>query len=315
MSEALAIHAGPADTNGKRLVIAQIGERSHRDHFDCNSQFQRQKFREALITKFDLGDDAHEFVEERVIAAADAEDERTTKGLSAAIVKLADVEAEQISWLWPNRIALGKLNLLAGDPGLGKSFLLLDLAARISLGSRWPDCDEHAPTGGVVLLTAEDGLADTVRPRLDAAGADVTKIIALSGVNGADGLGQYQRQIDLHAICRSSNKRLIKCRIVLCSALIRSPHTAARPILIRMPRCGACWRRLPKWRHVRESQLSALRTCESPTVRPFIELWAVWRSPRPVAAFGAWSAIRATRAAGDGYSWQLRITSAAINPA
>jgi len=197
MSEALAIHAGPADTNGKRLVIAQIGERSHRDHFDCNSQFQRQKFREVVVTKFDLGDDAHEFVEEKVIAAADAEDERTTKGLSAAIVKLADVEAEQISWLWPNRIALGKLNLLAGDPGLGKSFLLLDLAARISLGSRWPDCDEHAPTGGVVLLTAEDGLADTVRPRLDAAGADVTKIIALSGVNGADGMGQYQRQIDL----------------------------------------------------------------------------------------------------------------------
>lgn len=113
------------------------------------------------------------------------------------LVSLADVEPEPVSWLWPQRIALGKVTLLAGDPGLGKSFLSLDLAARVSNGAKWPDCPEHAPLGGVVLLSAEDDLGDTIRPRLDAAGADVKRIIALQGVKGCDKDGKYDRPPDL----------------------------------------------------------------------------------------------------------------------
>jgi hypothetical protein len=99
------------------------------------------------------------------------------------IVRLADVKPEPVEWVWPGRIALGKLTLIAGDPGLGKSFLTLDMAARVSRGQAWPDAPALAQAaGGVVLLSAEDDVADTIRPRLDAAGADVSRIVALQAV-------------------------------------------------------------------------------------------------------------------------------------
>jgi hypothetical protein len=97
------------------------------------------------------------------------------------LVTLADVAPESIAWLWPGRIPVGKLTLLAGDPGLGKSMLTLDIAARVSRGSAWPDHPNEPQTaGGVILLSAEDHPADTIRPRLDAAGADVSRVHALT---------------------------------------------------------------------------------------------------------------------------------------
>lgn len=91
-----------------------------------------------------------------------------------------------MSWLWQPRIPLAKLTVLDGDPGLGKSALTLDLAARISRASAMPDGSRGLPEpAGVLLLTAEDGLGDTVRPRLEAMGADLTRVRALKGVPGA----------------------------------------------------------------------------------------------------------------------------------
>jgi RecA-family ATPase len=82
---------------------------------------------------------------------------------------------------------LGKQTTLAGDPDLGKSIITLDMAARVSCGTPWPDClDKPNEAGGVVLLTAEDGLEDTVVPRLIAAGADLSRIIALTAVQQRD---------------------------------------------------------------------------------------------------------------------------------
>ena len=92
---------------------------------------------------------------------------------------MSEVEPEQVEWLWPGRLPLGKLAVLDGDPGLGKSVLTLDLAARASAGLELPDGGRCGPAG-VVLLSAEDGLEDTIRPRLDAAGADTERIVALS---------------------------------------------------------------------------------------------------------------------------------------
>lgn len=93
-------------------------------------------------------------------------------------VLLADVEPERIDWLWYGRLARGKVTVVDGDPGQGKSVLSLDVSARVSTGTAWPD-GAPCPRGGVVLLSAEDGLADTIRPRLDAAGADCSRIVAL----------------------------------------------------------------------------------------------------------------------------------------
>src|ERR687893_1945254 len=99
---------------------------------------------------------------------------------------LSEVEPEQVEWLWPGRLPLGKLAVLDGDPGLGKSALTLDLAARVSAGLELPDGGRSGPAG-VVLLSAEDGLEDTIRPRLDAAGADTERIVALSMIGVGTG--------------------------------------------------------------------------------------------------------------------------------
>ena len=97
----------------------------------------------------------------------------------AVTVRMDQVEPEKVEWLWPGRIPFGKLVVLDGDPGLGKSTLTLDLAARLSTGTPFPDGSKCEP-GGVVVLSAEDGLSDTIRPRLDAAGADLSRIVALT---------------------------------------------------------------------------------------------------------------------------------------
>jgi hypothetical protein len=102
-------------------------------------------------------------------------------GTAPVLRRLSDVRPEPVQWLWPGRVARGKLTLLVGDPGLGKSFLTLDMAARVSRGTLWPDGTTGC-SGDVVLLSAEDDLADTIRPRLDAAGADVARIVALQAV-------------------------------------------------------------------------------------------------------------------------------------
>ena len=95
-------------------------------------------------------------------------------------VLVSDIQRENIEWLWKDRLALGKLTILDGDPGLGKSTLYCDIAARITTGMPWPDAILDSNTikrqpRGVVIVTCEDGIGDTIRPRLEEAGADLDK--------------------------------------------------------------------------------------------------------------------------------------------
>jgi putative DNA primase/helicase len=103
--------------------------------------------------------------------------------LSGAILtRVSDVLSREVSWLWPNRIALGKVTVLAGPPGLGKSQFSIDAAARVTTGRGWPNGEGTAPAGTVIMLSCEDDIADTIRPRLEAAGADVDKVHVLEGI-------------------------------------------------------------------------------------------------------------------------------------
>jgi len=137
---------------------------------------------------------------ERAEAGWQREAEKATTPMpgSPVLVRMADVKPEPVRWLWPGRIALGKLTLIAGDPGLGKSFLTLDVASRVSTGAGWPDAIgvSHSP-GGVVLLSAEDDPADTIRPRLEAAGADLSRIVVLQAVHAGGGGRSSVRTFDL----------------------------------------------------------------------------------------------------------------------
>ncbi len=147
-----------------------------------------------------------------------------TQNASPVLVRVCDVQPELLRWLWPGRIPLGKLTLLAGDPGLGKSFVTLDLAARVSSGTSWPDLPLLPnPPGGVVLLSAEDDLADTIRPRLDAAQADAARIVAIQAVRRVLVTGQtrddyFDLTQDLPAL-EAAIAQQPDCRLVIIDPL------------------------------------------------------------------------------------------------
>jgi putative DNA primase/helicase len=111
--------------------------------------------------------------------------------VSGPVLKcLADVEPRQVQWLWHCRIPSGRISLLIGRPGEGKSFLTTDLAARVSTGSSWPDGSGNAPKGSVIIISGEDDPHDTIRPRLDAHHADVSRIHLLTMVRRTDDKGK-----------------------------------------------------------------------------------------------------------------------------
>ena len=123
---------------------------------------------------------------------------------SAVITCMADIPRTEIVWLWDKRFPLGKLSVMAGDPGLGKSALTLDFAARVSLGRNWPNGDP-CKQGSVIILSAEDDPSDTLRPRLEAAGADLSKIHVLKAVRvsqpgGDTTLKYFSLATDLHTL-------------------------------------------------------------------------------------------------------------------
>ncbi len=106
-------------------------------------------------------------------------------------VCMADVVAEQVQWLWPKRIPLGKVTVFEGHPDVGKSTVSIDIAARVSKGMPMPDGSRPELTGpaAVILVSAEDAAADTIRPRLDAAGADVSRVHLLTDIEDIDEKG------------------------------------------------------------------------------------------------------------------------------
>jgi putative DNA primase/helicase len=104
-----------------------------------------------------------------------------------AVVRASDIELKAVEWLWPGKFALGKLTLIAGEPGLGKSQLTAALAATVTTGGRWPTSDQRSPLGSVVMFSAEDDASDTIAPRLLAAGADLDRVHIVSAVQDGNG--------------------------------------------------------------------------------------------------------------------------------
>jgi RecA-family ATPase len=98
---------------------------------------------------------------------------------------VADVEEQAVEWLWRYRVPLGALTMVAGEPGVGKSTLTADWAARVSRGAAWPDGSPGAP-GDVVLVGAEDSVSRTVKPRLREAGADLERCWVLGDIRNSE---------------------------------------------------------------------------------------------------------------------------------
>jgi len=113
-------------------------------------------------------------------------DERATN--SAVLLKVSDVKPKKLRWLWPSRIPLGKVTVLDGDPGLGKSLISIDIAACLSKGQPMPNAaSAELEPAGAVFLSAEDDPEDTIQPRLALLGADLERIVLLQGIKHDDG--------------------------------------------------------------------------------------------------------------------------------
>jgi len=138
-------------------------------------------------------------IKAELLAGAKAESNGAGSGRIPRVVRANEVPPEKIEWLWPGRLALGKISLLEGDPGLGKSTLTLEIAARLSTGRPLPGGRILPPTGSL-FLSAEDGVADTIVPRLMACGADLSRILILQGINTSEGEEGVQIPRDLDVI-------------------------------------------------------------------------------------------------------------------
>jgi hypothetical protein len=92
------------------------------------------------------------------------------------LMPASQIKARPVRWLWLYRLARAAMALLAGDGGIGKSLVLLWIAARVSRGDPWGDGSGNAPIGDVIILSAEDRPEDTIVPRLTAMGADLSRI-------------------------------------------------------------------------------------------------------------------------------------------
>lgn len=112
---------------------------------------------------------------------------------------MTDIEMKPVSWLWDSRIARGKLTVLAGNPGLGKSQTVASIAAIVSNGGHWPEMVPPSPRGDVLLISAEDDPADTIKPRLMAAGADMARCHVLEAIRifSAKTTTPTERSLDL----------------------------------------------------------------------------------------------------------------------
>ncbi|SDA29202.1 AAA domain-containing protein [Nitrosospira sp. Nsp18] len=135
------------------------------------------------------------------------------------VIRASDVKPQPIRWLWPGKIALGKPTLIAGDPGLGKSMLTVSFAAHVSTGRDWPAGGGPCPQGDVLFVSAEDDPADTIRPRLDAAGADPSRVHIVGGVESLNRDGDPETRLlslrrDLEPI-REAALTLPRCRLIV----------------------------------------------------------------------------------------------------
>ena len=94
------------------------------------------------------------------------------------LIRMSDIQPEEVQWLWYPYIPLGKLTVIQGDPGEGKTTFVLAMIAALTKGEALPEREPLDPVN-ILYQTAEDGLADTIRPRLDALSADCSRVLVI----------------------------------------------------------------------------------------------------------------------------------------
>jgi hypothetical protein len=147
-------------------------------HNSCQDNHWKE-FRQHLESKTDkkfwFGDNLPEVAQASAMATSELN-----------LVRGDKIKAEKIEWLWPGKVAIGKLTLFVGHPGIGKGLATMDLTARLTTGKSWPDCPNTIQASEVIIVSSEDAATDTLKPRLMAAGADETKYFVVETTKAED---------------------------------------------------------------------------------------------------------------------------------
>lgn len=247
-------------------VLALVGDDHllNRARLDLLDQDQRARFAAACRAV-----DGVVAWEPRLLLAAQQLAEALPPGAMRApcLVSLDRIPPQAVSWLWAPYLPLGKLTLLEGDPGVGKTWLALTLAAHVSRGLPFPGEPKEPPTANVLYLSAEDDLADTLRPRLEAAGGDPHRVHVLTGwtapgqageaamVTLADGdvLAQALRQVQPALLVVDPLQAYLGAGVDMYRANATRPVLAALAALAARHRCAVLC-----LRHLRKQHTSAL---------------------------------------------------------
>ena len=134
------------------------------------------------------------------------------------LIRGDSIKPEPISWLWQGWLAGGKLHVIAGAPGTGKTTLAIGLAATLTVGGKWPDCTQ-AGVGEVLIWSGEDTLGDTLVPRLYACGANLSRVHFIGQATGEDGPRPFDPARDFAALAVEA-ARLPNLRLVIVDPIV-----------------------------------------------------------------------------------------------
>lgn len=141
----------------------------------------------------------------------------------AVLQRFSEVEPESLRWLWPGRIPSGMLTVVSGNPAGGKSFVMVDIVARVTAGRAWPDGADAEEPGDVIMVNVEDAVAVVQRPRLDAAEADVERVRRIDSIELSDGGNIIEQRsfciMQAAEVLRSAVEQLERPRLVVLDPL------------------------------------------------------------------------------------------------
>jgi putative DNA primase/helicase len=172
-----------------------------------NQAHQRRRAMSILsrgLERLDHSDDPDVVIAEQIDAMQllrDALAPSAGDGARVELIRACDVTPEPVAWLWDGWLALGKLHILGGAPGTGKTTIAIQMAATVTVGGRWPD-GSQCSIGNVVIWSGEDDPKDTLIPRLMAAGADLNRAYFVGDVRDGDQKRAFDPARDMVALQR-----------------------------------------------------------------------------------------------------------------